>query len=74
MLFGPHMHNFLAARALLLEAQGAVELADASALAPAVTELLGDRERGRRMGGQALAALQGHQGATERVMALLDPA
>lgn len=74
VLFGPHMHNFLAARALLLEAQGAVELADASALAPAVTELLGDRERGRRMGGQALAALQGHQGATERVMALLDPA
>ncbi|MES0872877.1 lipid IV(A) 3-deoxy-D-manno-octulosonic acid transferase [Sinimarinibacterium thermocellulolyticum] len=71
VLFGPHMHKQRPARALLLEAGAAREVADATELADAVASLLHDRERARQMGLQARAALQSHQGATMRVLAML---
>lgn len=72
VLFGPAMHNFLEARALLLEAGGAVEVDHASALADAVRPLLEDPAQRHEVGQRARDALEGHQGATERVMRLID--
>jgi 3-deoxy-D-manno-octulosonic-acid transferase len=72
VLFGPAMHNQLPARALLLEAGAAREVADAAQLADAVAALLADRVSARQMGARGRAALGAHQGATVRVLRVLD--
>lgn len=71
VLFGPHMHNFEPSRAALLEADGAIEVADASALAAAVTRLLEDPAERHRRGAAAAAALAAHRGALARHLAAI---
>ncbi|WP_281783846.1 lipid IV(A) 3-deoxy-D-manno-octulosonic acid transferase [Sinimarinibacterium flocculans] len=72
VLFGPAMHNQRPARALLLEAGGGIEVADAADLAAAVARLLGNPDEARRIGASAQACLQAHAGATQRVLAVFD--
>jgi 3-deoxy-D-manno-octulosonic-acid transferase len=71
VLFGPHMHNFVAARELLLQHEAAEEIATAG-LAPALLRLLDDPVRRDRMGAAGRAAVEANRGALQRVLALLE--
>lgn len=71
VLFGPHMHNFLAARDLLLGADAALEVADAEALAGQVRALLSDPARRGHMGQAGSAAVLANRGALERLLLAL---
>lgn len=71
VLFGPHMHNFLAARELLLGAGAAIELPDADALAPRVGELLAHPAQRTQMGRTGSAAVLANRGALDRLLARL---
>jgi 3-deoxy-D-manno-octulosonic-acid transferase len=71
VLFGPHMHNFVAARELLLQHQAAEELVDGAGLAPALQRLLADPARRGRMGAAGKAAVEANRGALQRVLELL---
>lgn len=71
VLFGPEMHNFLAARDLLLGSKAAEQIADAASLAEAVTALLGDASRRRTMGAAGAAAVEANRGALQRLLQLL---
>jgi 3-deoxy-D-manno-octulosonic-acid transferase len=71
VLFGPHMHNFVAARELLLGHQAAQELAAAEALAPALRALFGDAPRRAAMGAAGRAAVEANRGALDRLLRLL---
>lgn len=71
VLFGPHMHNFLPARELLLESGAAQELATAQALGPALLTLLSDPAARARRGEAGSAAVLANRGALERLLALL---
>ena len=79
VLFGPHMHNFLDARALLLQAECAREITDANTLAEALLEWLPweksqdhlEPERQARSE-RASAAVAANRGALQKLLALLD--
>lgn len=68
VLSGPSLYNFQAVSELLREAGGMTVVADASALADAVLELLQDPPRGLTMGRQALAVVERNRGATARLL------
>jgi 3-deoxy-D-manno-octulosonic-acid transferase len=68
VLFGPRMHNFLAARELLLEAGAAREILEASDLPSAVLALLVDATTRQRMGESGKAAVLANRGALERLL------
>ncbi len=72
VLFGPHMHNFEAARALLLERGAAIEVEDAPRLAEELAVLLANPERCRAMGEAGEAAVAGNRGALKRLLAIFD--
>jgi 3-deoxy-D-manno-octulosonic-acid transferase len=67
VLFGPHMHNFVAARDLLLEAGACAEI-NAETLAPELETLLGDPARRRSMGEAGRAAVDQNRGALQRLL------
>jgi len=71
VLFGPHMHNFLDARALLLGAEVAREVTDADGLCAALLDWLppGDAQRVRSE--LARAAVAANRGALQKLLALL---
>lgn len=71
VLFGPVMHNFAAARALLLERGAALEVADGAALAMAVGRLLTDPARRAQLGAAGRAAVADNRGVLERILVLL---
>ncbi|MES2682850.1 MAG: lipid IV(A) 3-deoxy-D-manno-octulosonic acid transferase [Pseudomonadota bacterium] len=79
VLFGPHMHNFLDARALLLQAGCAREITDANTLAEALLEWL-PRERSQdhleperqARSERARAAVAANRGALQKLLVLLD--
>lgn len=71
VLFGPHMHNFIAARDLLLERQSAIAVADAAELARQLGLLFGDAARRARMGEAGRAAVEANRGALKRLLSLL---
>jgi 3-deoxy-D-manno-octulosonic-acid transferase len=71
VLFGPHMHNFVAARELLLEEKAALEIADADTLAASVLGLLTDSGQARTMGAAGQRAVAANRGALERLLKLL---
>jgi 3-deoxy-D-manno-octulosonic-acid transferase len=72
VLFGPHTWNFKDAVAGLLDAGGAVEVADEAELEREVTRLLDDVELRQRMGAAARGFVLAQQGATQRTLDLLD--
>ncbi len=72
VLFGPHMGNFLAARALLLEADAAEEVADVEGLASAVVRLLDDAAKRQAMGRAGEGAVMANRGAKQRLLDLIE--
>ena len=70
VLFGPHMHNFVAARELLLDVQGAIEISERS-LTDSVRVLLNDAARRQAIGDAARRAVEANRGALQRLLALL---
>jgi 3-deoxy-D-manno-octulosonic-acid transferase len=74
IVFGPHMANFRDVAGLLLEAGGAVQLAGAAGLAPALRALLIDRATREDLGARAAAAVRAHQGACRRTVAAIEAA
>ena len=71
VLFGPHMHNFIAARDLLLGCEAAQVVGDTAQLADAVATLFGNAARRTRMGQAGKAAVEANRGALARLLALL---
>lgn len=72
VLFGPHMHNFIGARDLLLGAGAAQSLERGAELADRVQRLFEDSARRKAMGEAGRAAVQANRGALERLLRLLD--
>jgi len=72
ILIGPHTWNFAEVASAAIAAGAAMRVADADALATAVTALYRDPARRARMSAAGLAFSAAHRGATERVMALLE--
>ena len=78
VLFGPNMHNFLDARALLLAADCAREITDADSLAASLLEWLPREESQDHLAAErqaraqrARAAVAANRGALQRLLALL---
>lgn len=68
VLFGAHMHNFVAARDLLLSAQAAEALSSGADLAHSVQRLLADPARRAAMGAAGRAAVLANRGALQRLL------
>jgi 3-deoxy-D-manno-octulosonic-acid transferase len=73
IVFGPHMENFRDMARLFVDAGAAVQIGQASQLAPAVSELLSNPEKSLQLGHNALAVIQQNTGATDRVLQVLEP-
>lgn len=71
VLIGPHHYNFVDAVELAKSAGAAIVVRDAAELAAEATRLLTGQSARREMGKHALAYSRAHQGATQRVMALI---
>ena len=78
VVFGPHMHNFVAISDLLLAADAARQVHDAEHLAEVVLCWLGDASERTRVGENGRRVVEANRGALERtwqmVAALLPPA
>lgn len=70
ILFGHHMHNFKEIARMLIEAEGAMRVADARALQAAVLCLLKDRHRGLQMGQNARQVFDANKGAVAKTVAV----
>lgn len=73
ILHGPHVANFAEDFELLGQAQGALLVRDASELAAALTALLSDAHRLRAMARAAAETVEKLGGATQRILAALEP-
>ena len=73
VLVGPHTFNFEEATRLAIVAGAALRVEDARQLGETLAELLADADRRQRMGEAGLAFMHQHQGATERIVAQLEP-
>lgn len=73
VLIGPHLFNVAAIVEPLIEAGGCIQIADATALGRALTDLFADPERRKAMGEAARALVIRHRGACQRVLAALNP-
>ncbi len=71
VVFGPNMENFESIVRLLLEAEAAVQVHDATDLHAQVENLLGAPDRRELLGQNAVTALVVHQGATRRTTAAI---
>jgi len=71
VIFGPHMENFQTVVEHLLRMDGAVQVANESALLNAVNDLLSNADRGSRIAQNAAGAVEGHQGSTRKTAELL---
>jgi len=67
ILFGPNIENQRAAADALLQAGAAIEVADGTALAQVLADLLADGERATGMGEAALGVAQHEQQAVARI-------
>ncbi len=70
-LYGPHLHNFRWAQAILEEAGAGILVHDAPSLAAAARNLLDHPDLRETLGSQAQAALAQHQGAARRQARLI---
>ncbi|NTV96511.1 MAG: glycosyltransferase, partial [Thiobacillus sp.] len=74
VLIGPHTWNFLDAAERAIEHGAALRIADAEDLARTVKRLHQDPDRRHAMAEAGIHFSRTHKGATEKVMALLEPA
>jgi 3-deoxy-D-manno-octulosonic-acid transferase len=68
VIVGPHTENFAEAVRLLLECEGALEVASVEQLAEAVVRITRDSELRDGMGAAARAQIVAQRGATERTV------
>ncbi len=73
VLIGPHTWNFAEAAEQAVACGAAVRVEDAADLARRVRALHADADLRRRMGEAGRAFADAHRGATERIMALIEP-
>jgi 3-deoxy-D-manno-octulosonic-acid transferase len=73
VITGPHTQNGPEIARLLIEAGGALEVADATALAAAAGRLLADPALRERMGESARSFVETHRGSLARLLALIEP-
>ena len=73
VLIGPHTFNFAEVSELAVQAGVALRVANAEELVLAVEDLLKAPEKAKAMSVAALAFADRHRGATERLMALIEP-
>jgi 3-deoxy-D-manno-octulosonic-acid transferase len=71
VVVGPYTFNFEEATQLAIDAGAAVQVGNEEELGRAVVELLNDVERRSRMGQAGLAFMRQHQGAAQRIVAML---
>ncbi len=72
VVFGPHVFNFSAIAALLLEREAAVQVRDARELAAVVGRWLGDASERSRIGENGRRAVEENRGALDRLEALVE--
>lgn len=72
-LFGPHLHNFSALRAQVLDAGAGCEVRDAATLARAVLDLMARPQHAAHMGAAGRALVAAQRGAAQRSADLLAP-
>jgi 3-deoxy-D-manno-octulosonic-acid transferase len=73
VITGPHTQNGSEIARLLIEAGGAFEVADGTALAAAAERLLADPALRERMGASARRFVESHRGSLGRLLALIEP-
>lgn len=73
VLIGPHTWNFLEAADLAVAAGAALRVADAEALAHTLKQLYQHPDKLRLMGEAGWHFSRAHQGATKRILALMEP-
>jgi 3-deoxy-D-manno-octulosonic-acid transferase len=73
VITGPHTQNGPEIARLLIEAGGALEVADGGALAAAAAQLLADPALRERMGESARSFVEAHRGSLARLLALIEP-
>ena len=71
VLFGPHMFNFEAIARNLIEAGAAVQVADKTALAAELLDMLQNEARRRRMGENGRSFVAENRGALDETMGLI---
>ena len=71
ILFGPHMENFHEIARLLVERQGACQVADTDQLLGQMERMLANPDQSARMGRQAREAVLEQQGVVENNLTLL---
>ena len=72
VLFGPHMFNFAAISALLLDAGAAVQVDTAGELGAIVASWLSDAQERSRYGENGRRVVEQNRGALDRLTALID--
>ena len=72
VILGPHTYNFAEAAERAVEAGAAVRVSDEAELVRELQDLLKNPQRRHRMGQAGLKFSRQHQGATEKVMNLLE--
>jgi 3-deoxy-D-manno-octulosonic-acid transferase len=73
VITGPHTQNGPEIARLLIEAGGALEAADAAALAAAAARLLADPVLRERMGGSGRRFVEAHRGSLARLLEIIEP-
>ncbi len=71
MVFGPNMQNFADVTRNFVQAKAAIQVPDAEALEPAISQLLADPALRAEMGQQAGLVVQENQGAIERTVEMI---
>lgn len=71
MVFGPNMQNFAAIAAAFVQAEAAVQVANAPELETAVSALLADEPRRRALGERALRVVKANTGALEQTVQMI---
>jgi 3-deoxy-D-manno-octulosonic-acid transferase len=71
VLFGPHMENFRAVVARLVESGAAIQVANEQVLEAAIAGLLGEPGERAKLANRALEIVAAHDGAAERTARLV---
>ena len=73
VIVGPHTYNFAAATENAVRAGAAIQVNDADELALKIAELLSNGQKTRAMSDAGLNFSRSHQGATQRILQLIEP-